>query len=36
MENSSENQPALSEYKTLRAESYHDPVSGYLYRIKVI
>ena len=28
MENSSENQQALSKYKTLIAENYHEPVNG--------
>ena len=28
MENSSENQPALSKYQTLVAENYHEPVNG--------
>ena len=27
MENSSENQQALSKYKTLKAENYHEPVN---------
>ena len=28
MENSSENQQALSKYKTLIAENYHEPING--------
>ena len=28
MENSSENQQALSKYQTLVAENYHEPVNG--------
>ena len=28
MENSSENQQALSKYKTLIAENYHEPIGG--------